>query len=1443
MRAFIIKLVLFINSFYVSAALAADPRSTLLALTHRPTVAEMTEAMNGDFSGPNPFGTPTRNLQTNIMLNAPATIAAFEKIFPGATYAPLGRDAAFLGDLLDGFYRSLGQERIIRVDASGASRTNDQDLLDFMEGLGVDLSQSKGQPPFIMFDQTNFKHDSQSTAYLRSLYSACKQRGCDLAKLLENFNFINTGSNKGMYQHNIVDPTTNIQHFLKQLKEQLQSGKSNQPSAILSVPVDANLTYTAEYHDTFSKFERQADNTVTTRPGYLKHESIRLQILADIYETIKTVRSPEFLSAVKVESEFYGYQFPLIRVTTEQERLQIRKAHQSALDLKSLEEKLNLQRLEYRLKLPLSSNELWKSIAMDTKADIKNATIESHMAALKLALAGARKNRIEGPEIRLAIQPIFNLMIESRAYAGFADDLGTLFKGDVKFQSLFKNEIRAKSEKNLDNMGYYLSKIKIIEQVIQGTPAELAIKNSYGDAFETVTSKVHALFKIQMPSDELVKKMQQEIQSHFRSNLAEGTALMWSLSLEAYSKRLIDRQAMIDPLLNYINSLDLNFKYTRQYLVDVLQKSSFAKEIFFGPLWEIIRKDQKHLFKKYLLLYNELTGEPEEFLYRKLIQSLIRDFIQNKTALDKWTSLIISEIKGFPSSSAEDLPLWIAAIKEVSLQVEKGLVAKGDFATLMLTSLHYMDTSDPLVLQSYRELLISNPAIERLWQSDVIEVQSQVNWNKTKYLDVDMFTYGHTEEESKQKSLNNHMELIRRRVIQQIDSHVAGSNLASYMEKSLTSLYQNSPLEGRLLHLELAAVAYQRRAFNETAVSDSIYFLMNSLDTSLPEVQRAFLNLSQKYPDIKKIFLTSTLYSISQFQNGWFQNLPKYETLYSTLTGHSALVFQKHILKMRYETNLKTSPDGTNFTSFFQTLINGIQQKSSVQTPQLWAYAVELAVTPFNKIQLPTKQVNQILQAALNQNFSEESPFQKSLVEILRNNPEAAKIWENDFQEHLLHTFAKTANIFETYKAITQKAFQIDDATYESNLARQALARFLEAGHLEIVQIQNWLDTHYDPKKGPEFLLKVLHEAFENRRLSEEKVQEFLFLIPGYISASADKNLHQQIYFDMILSSFTFDSTWEEGMVRTALRVRNPSYFNRFESFINSSASKKEPAFRRELKKQILLLIPKSTPGETGSALRNLNQFLFSSLSEQTFRWISLEIAKFVFAPKQKHLLDSADLRFVYLTVTRFTDFNDPALKDLARWQDLSYEELHQYSKESDLNYQQKKSLFNFTMELNEERLFNKSTPPKLTELVSHLKLPAYQFTEQDSQGYNVSLNAQTLAKWTQKVIEQSHFQLNELREFLIEYGQVIAQARRLSKFLATDGGILLQPFLDHWVEKDETLTQKFQELYENDSEFRELWKNVKRTSNLSSAQRDRMETIDASLPGFCKLALKKLLN
>jgi hypothetical protein len=309
----LIKSILFLGLCAGTATAYAGPVEDLLALDHRPTVTEIKNAFGGSLPNENPFGTPTKSLQELVLSNGPKVIAMFEKAYPGATYAPLGRDSVFLGDILDAFYQSLGQSRVRRVSASGNSLEGHSHLaVRFLKTSGFDLADLDTAFPFIMFDQTNWRSDSQSVTYVRAVAEECARLKCDAKKLFEKFNFINTGASHNMYPHHVMTPAFDLNTFFKTTLRTIQS--RGLIFDILSIPVEHDLVYTAPYHDTFDKFTVQADGSVIARPGPMQSAAVRMQILAEVFEMIRGASSLRFHVAVEFAAHVLGYEFPHSRV-------------------------------------------------------------------------------------------------------------------------------------------------------------------------------------------------------------------------------------------------------------------------------------------------------------------------------------------------------------------------------------------------------------------------------------------------------------------------------------------------------------------------------------------------------------------------------------------------------------------------------------------------------------------------------------------------------------------------------------------------------------------------------------------------------------------------------------------------------------------------------------------------------------------------------------------------------------------------------------------------------------------------------------------------------------------------------------------------------------------------------------------------------------------------
>lgn len=428
-------------SLLIGFAASANPVERLLELDHKPTITELKQELADEPRTSELANKGTPGLQAMIMTSAPAAIAAFEKAYPGATYAALGRDSSFLGDILDAFYQSQGQAgRVVRVNASGASRTNDQALIQFLKASGVDANRLESSVPFIMFDQTRYNQSSQSVSFLSAVYSVARDSGCSDDCMLNKFNFINTGAGLNqMYGQNVVGKTE-VDAFFRELRV------SGVPTGLLSVAVDHSLTYTSEYHDKFSAFFVDRDGVTKTHAGAMSPDSVRIQILADMANTIHTVSSPEFLADVRLEAFLLGYDFPSGRVMNAEDVHRIRAgkaptSEQIVLKINSSIERGVREMIEQKSPAAESASRLVARTNRFAQLDETHAVLTGVRSAIRLREAGI----FSGHEFFVCLAQI--LPPANRASAewtpAFRDELRAALSRDASLEGLVAGPAQA----------------------------------------------------------------------------------------------------------------------------------------------------------------------------------------------------------------------------------------------------------------------------------------------------------------------------------------------------------------------------------------------------------------------------------------------------------------------------------------------------------------------------------------------------------------------------------------------------------------------------------------------------------------------------------------------------------------------------------------------------------------------------------------------------------------------------------------------------------------------------------------------------------------------------------------------------------------------------------------------------------------------------------------
>jgi hypothetical protein len=311
----------------------------LLDSPTRPTVSQVIQATGRAIDGKNPYRNYLQHERAHEarMAQIPAlaqTIAFMEKAFPGAIWAPLGRDAVVFGDLLDAFYHSISQSgRVSRLNASGTSfGEGDWMRLDLLVSAGLDLKQVDSTRPLIGMDRTSFGPSSQSTNLMRAGYSAYAWKGYNPKNLIHHLNFLALGSN--FPDENSGDRiTTYFENVAIQAPPCL--------SEIMSINI-GEWTDSIPWHETFGPLQTALDGTIAGTPGAPSALEDRKAVLGELIEIIQRVRDPRFLVSVQKKARALGYEF---ETTTDYlEMIEARK--KSDRQLRISESKISLKEIK-----------------------------------------------------------------------------------------------------------------------------------------------------------------------------------------------------------------------------------------------------------------------------------------------------------------------------------------------------------------------------------------------------------------------------------------------------------------------------------------------------------------------------------------------------------------------------------------------------------------------------------------------------------------------------------------------------------------------------------------------------------------------------------------------------------------------------------------------------------------------------------------------------------------------------------------------------------------------------------------------------------------------------------------------------------------------------------------------------------------------------------------
>lgn len=250
-----------------------------------------------------------------IYEHLPMAIAKLELIYPGATWAALGRDAASIADLLEAFYMGMGEssDRVVRINAStetfefnkysnAAERT--RLFMKMLKGQGLNLNNKKMRP-FVFIDRTSYSnsgHISQSTQLMEMIYDHfTKTTRLSAEKLFKKVSMVtSTTSTRAMES---TDPVS----FFKDVK--MSSVGMNYPNLILSVTELKSFTDKDAWHDSFGRIVKYPNGYYGGTLGVQEPESVKIEALRTMINGFNTVTSLKFQNAVRKAAKSLGYDF------------------------------------------------------------------------------------------------------------------------------------------------------------------------------------------------------------------------------------------------------------------------------------------------------------------------------------------------------------------------------------------------------------------------------------------------------------------------------------------------------------------------------------------------------------------------------------------------------------------------------------------------------------------------------------------------------------------------------------------------------------------------------------------------------------------------------------------------------------------------------------------------------------------------------------------------------------------------------------------------------------------------------------------------------------------------------------------------------------------------------------------------------------------------------
>lgn len=290
-----------------SILLGADSFAELLHEVFRPTMTEVSRLLK-EGKTTESFPGDSELDDEIIREEIPRGIATLEYFFPGATFAALGRDAFLLGDVLDAFYLSIGQQgRVVRLNCSAGTFRNQrisQILPEFLRQAGAHFRGLRRAQPFVIFDSTDMGDNSQSTKLIKTAFDHFGEN-IGPREIVHKFHLVSTRHGKKASETNpaaYFKESASDVHWFQRLRRPLQ------------IEFLHPFMYPTTWHGKFGEFT-EVDGRWTGTPGPRSALGKRYRILKTQELIWKTVSDPGFYRLVEREAHRLRYQFTRQRIS------------------------------------------------------------------------------------------------------------------------------------------------------------------------------------------------------------------------------------------------------------------------------------------------------------------------------------------------------------------------------------------------------------------------------------------------------------------------------------------------------------------------------------------------------------------------------------------------------------------------------------------------------------------------------------------------------------------------------------------------------------------------------------------------------------------------------------------------------------------------------------------------------------------------------------------------------------------------------------------------------------------------------------------------------------------------------------------------------------------------------------------------------------------------